>query len=631
MIFTADTKKQTQKRLLRFAAIFIITLIALAVSGLAIAMAIEHKFEKKIYPGIFISTVPVGGMAQEDAMAILNAYETQLGGNGIRFLHEDRAFPIYSTYTALLDPDLSYEIVSLDNSAAVKQAYAIGRKGGIHDRWNERLNAWRKTKRISLPYTLDRSALIKILRENFKAYEEPAIDARFSVTKNGEVNISSDALGLGFDYEKAADNFADNIAQLTLKDIEMLQIIVQPSVKKQDIAQLAQDFTTFMAARTPVALAYEEKKFTHAVPPETYQEWFTSRKTDRGASTLTFDPQKISAYLEKEIAPKIKVPVKEARFQIENGVVKEFVPSARGLDLSIAETTASLIATVFEKSTFDVALVVRVIEPQYTTEKTNTLGIKEIMGTGHSNFAGSPKNRRHNIAVGAASINGILIPPEQEFSLITALGDIDAEAGYLPELVIKGNKTLPEYGGGLCQIGTTVFRATMETGLPVTERQNHSYQVPYYYENGVSGTDATIYGPHPDFKFINDTKQHVLIQSRIEGDDLYVDFWGTQDGRIPKRTVPVISNVLAPAPTKYINTTSLPEGEKKCTERAHTGADAEFTYTVTYQNGEKKEKKFKSRYRPWQAVCLVGIKAEEVPQPEENAKKEIPSGIPITP
>ncbi len=625
---SSDTKKHKRKWPLRFATIFISALAVFMVSALAAAMAIERTFEGKIYPGVFINTVPAGGITPEEATAILNGYETQLGIKGVRFLHEDHAFSLYSTYTALSDIDLSYEIVSLDSSAAVQQAYAVGREGSLKDRWSERLHAWRNTKRIPLSYNLDRSALIKILHENFKAYEEPAIDAQFSVTKNGEVQIRDDALGLGFDYEKAADNFADDIIHLSLNDIEMIQIIMQPSVKKQDIAQLAQDFTAFIAAQGPITLAYEEKKFTHTIAPETYQEWFTSHKIDLGASTLTFDPKKISAYLEAEVTQKIKVPVKEARFQIENGVVKEFVPSARGLELAVQETTAKLIAAVFEKNNFEIAIVARVIEPQYTTEKTNTLGIKEIVGIGHSNFAGSPKNRRHNIAVGAAAINGILIPPDQEFSLISTLGDIDAESGYLPELVIKGNKTLPEYGGGLCQIGTTVFRATLETGLPVTERQNHSYQVPYYYENGVSGTDATIYGPHPDFKFINDTGRHVLIQTRIEGDDLYVDFWGTQDGRVSKRTVPVISNVQAPPPTKYINTTTLVEGEKKCTERAHTGADAEFTYTVTYPSGEKKERIFKSHYRPWQAVCLVGIKPEEVKI--EDAGSETPE-TPITP
>ena len=187
------------------------------------------------------------------------------------------------------------------------------------------------------------------------------------------------------------------------------------------------------------------------------------------------------------------------------------------------------------------------------------------------------------------------------------MGEIDGSNGYLTELVIKGDKTVPEYGGGLCQVGTTVFRGALDSGLPITERRNHSYRVSYYEP---AGTDATIYDPAPDFKFVNDTGNYILIQSRVEGDDLYFDFWGVNDGRIASTTDPVIYNIVKPPPTKIIETDSLAPGEKKCTESAHSGADAYFDYTVIYPENSTttpiKTRRFSSHYIPWQAVCLVG-------------------------
>jgi vancomycin resistance protein YoaR len=230
----------------------------------------------------------------------------------------------------------------------------------------------------------------------------------------------------------------------------------------------------------------------------------------------------------------------------------------------------------------------------------------ELLGTGYSNFSGSPNNRRHNIATGSAALHGLVIPPDKEFSLGEALGPIEKETGYLPELVIKGDKTVPEYGGGLCQVGTTTFRAAMASGLPITERRNHSYSVSYYLENGLPGTDATIYPPHPDLRFLNDTGQYILIQVRSAGNDLYYDLWGKPDGRIAERTTPRIWDRVSPPPTKEVETTDLAPGVRKCTERAHTGLKAEFTYTVKYANGEIKEQVFRSTYKPWQEVCLVG-------------------------
>ena len=92
---------------------------------------------------------------------------------------------------------------------------------------------------------------------------------------------------------------------------------------------------------------------------------------------------------------------------------------------------------------------------------------------------------------------------------------------------------------------------------------------------------------------------------------------GTKDGRVAKQTTPKVSNIVVPPPTKIIETTDLKPGVKKCTELAHNGADAVFTYTVTMPDGEVKTQVFKSHYKPWQAQCLLGVKKE--------TKKETPS------
>jgi len=149
-----------------------------------------------------------------------------------------------------------------------------------------------------------------------------------------------------------------------------------------------------------------------------------------------------------------------------------------------------------------------------------------------------------------------------------------------------------------------MFRTALASGLPITERRNHSYRVQYYEP---AGTDATIYDPWPDLKFINDTDNYILIQSRIEGDNLYFDFWGKKDGREATTTYPKIYNIKKPPPTKIIETLDLKPGVKKCTETSHNGADAYFFYTVKYPGGEIKEEKFISHYVPWQEVCLLGV------------------------
>jgi len=320
---------------------------------------------------------------------------------------------------------------------------------------------------------------------------------------------------------------------------------------------------------------------------------------------LYFDQEKIKEYLATTIAPEVNQEVILPRFEIKNGRVTSWQTGKNGRELDLDSSANEITKTLLEEKNETTLITKEVTAENLTAD--NNLQIKEKIGTGYSNFTGSSVSRRHNISTGAATLHGLLIKPGEEFSLIKTLGDVSAETGYLPELVIKGDKTVPEFGGGLCQVGTTIFRTALASGLPITMRQNHSYRVSYYEP---AGTDATIYIPQPDLRFINDTGNYVLIQARIDKNNLYFDFWGTKDGRVATTTAPVIYNIVKPEATKIIESDSLKPGEKKCTESSHNGADAYFDYTVTYPEESTTtpvhERRFKSHYIPWRAVCLIG-------------------------
>lgn len=175
-----------------------------------------------------------------------------------------------------------------------------------------------------------------------------------------------------------------------------------------------------------------------------------------------------------------------------------------------------------------VSLPTAVVQPNIVSTDLERLGLKELIGEGKTNFHGSPKNRIFNINRALKQFQNIIIPVGAEFSFVDHLGEVDGEHGYLPELVIKNNQTTPEFGGGICQVSSTVFRAAIYSGLKISERRNHAYPVQYYKPYGM---DATIYIPKPDLKFINNTPGAILMQSVIEGDNLTFRFFGTKDGR----------------------------------------------------------------------------------------------------
>ncbi len=221
---------------------------------------------------------------------------------------------------------------------------------------------------------------------------------------------------------------------------------------------------------------------------------------------------------------------KNARFRVEDSKVLVATPAQNGI---IVNSNASLKAfeeklrtTRAKEITID--LISETVPAHVSEETLASLGITELIGTATTNFRGSPKNRIYNIERAVQQFDGIVIEPNAIFSFVDYLGEVDGEHGYLPELVIKNNKTEPEFGGGVCQVSTTVFRAALQSGLKITERRNHAYPVQYYKPYGM---DATIYIPKPDLKFQNNTPGAILLVPELNGTQLTFSMFGTKDGR----------------------------------------------------------------------------------------------------
>lgn len=633
---TAENKNPfLYKWLLLGAAVFLLLIILPA----AAYLGFEAKYSKRIYPGVYIGPYEVGGLDLSQARTILTQRVDRLNQEGVKFTYrgeEHVFFPIVSS----LESDLVYQNIDFDIEPVIDQASAIGRTGSFKDRLFQKIRALIYRQKIAPNYTLNQEAIKIFLNENFSHFETPAQDAKISYTGNGQTYLEKDFIleeekyGQILDFKEAVKQLENNLFSYSNSLIELQAVINYPKILKADCLNI-ENKAVKLIARAPLYLAYGEQQWKLEKKDLTEMMALTLSGSENDKVAVSLDSRRLEDYLKENIAPKIDQSPVEARFEIKEGKVTEFRTSQDGKKLDIGKNITHVKDRLFSSTSSEIALLVSEVKSSITTDTVNGLGVKEIIGTGHSNFAGSPKNRRHNIKTGADALNGLLIKPAEELSLIAALGDIDAASGYLPELVIKGNETIAEYGGGLCQIGTTLFRATLASGLPITQRRNHSYRVSYYEP---AGTDATIYDPWPDYRFVNDSPYHILIQSRIEGDDLYFDFWSTEDGRIATTTYPTIYNIVKPAPTKIIETDKLKPGEKKCTESAHAGADAYFDYTVEYPKSNPpeavKEKlknqeeikdedytlktRFKSHYVPWQAVCLVGQDPSQASSSQET-------------
>jgi vancomycin resistance protein YoaR len=292
------------------------------------------------------------------------------------------------------------------------------------------------------------------------------------------------------------------------------------------------------AVASPVILKYSDQySERELVIPETQiQEWVESyfrEYTQR--YELKLNDENISDFVES-VAPGINTQPTNGIFAMNEGVLEAVVPSSKGGNLNIEKSVAA-IKYGLSKNSQPVHLVIDDIEPEISLNKLRELNITTLLSAGTSNFSGSSWSRVKNIEVGASKFHGKVIRPGEEFSFNTILGPITPAQGYVPGLVIKGSKLVPEYGGGICQVSTTMFRAAMEAGLEIVERKAHSLPVRFYNPQGY---DSTIYPGVVDLKFINDTPSYILIQTRISGTQLTFEMYGQSDGREVVVSRPVI-------------------------------------------------------------------------------------------
>jgi len=263
-------------------------------------------------------------------------------------------------------------------------------------------------------------------------------------------------------------------------------------------------------------------------------------------------------------------------------------------------------ALAYGKASFYVPA--EVLEPERGVHWLYQRGIRELVGEGVTDFRGSSRNRVHNLRLAAKKLDGLIIPKGAVFSFNRALGPVSEEAGFREGYVILGDRTEKGVGGGVCQVSTTVFRAAFFAGLPILERKPHSYQLRYYRPTGL---DATVYAPWVDLKFRNDTPGDLLLKTYVRGSKLIVRLFGTKDREV-RWEGPVFLQRTPPLPPREILDESLPPGTRKQVDWPAPGAKVLVRRTVRYADGRVLEETFKSAYKPWGAVYLVG--PETAPQ-----------------
>lgn len=579
------------KKSLRLTLIFISVFIALILISF---IGYSFTFNNRAYAGLLFAKENLSYKNNVDSASLIKEKSEAFLKQTITIDAPDKQYEI-----AMAEIALTYNI---DESA--KKAVGLYHGNTFSDYWNRAKILFVHQPLVPV-YTYNDTAVNDKVKLIASELDQPEKDYNLKVTQ-GKVEITTErSPGKRFNREKFRQQFIDQLEKLIADKIQIEINQTEPTVTLEN-AQKAQLQAQAIIDGGHLTLANSDK--TYQIDLDTLSNWLTATPSGEDL-VVDLDRQKLKDFL-KIVALSIDIGPQDAMLKIADGKVVIATASRDGSTVDIDATAAKIAANLLSRfqvgssKESSLQIVVKITKPNITAETLASLGLSSLIGSGTTSFNKSPSNRISNITLGAKLLNGLLIKPGETFSTLAHLGEIDASSGFLPELVIKENRTVPEYGGGLCQVSTTLFRAALNSGLKIVERQNHKYRVSYY-EPPV-GMDATIYDPAPDFKFINDTPGYILIQSSVVGTKITFDFYGTKDGRVVTISTPVVYDVTSPPEPIMEPTDTLPTGEQKQVDHAHDGASASFNYLVNRGDEILEKVTFVSHYVPWPARYLVG-------------------------
>lgn len=436
-----------------------------------------------------------------------------------------------------------------------------------------------------------------------------------------------------------AENVSINGIQVTGMTIDEARAVIQPSVD-QDIdkisIQLVGDtFSEEITGEQMEASSNLEEILSSALSGGSNQSYMTS---------INIDYQALNARV-RDINSTLAHGATDASFTLEedeNGKPKLiFTEGVAGMGLD-TDATMKLIQDVFESGSFSATLnpVLTTVQPSVTVEdlKAQVTEIGRYSTTYCTRLPSKEpeedriivENRSYNIQKCADIVNGEIVNPGKTWSFNRTVGDRTEKNGWKEAKGIYGGETYNmQFGGGVCQVSTTLYVALMRAGTPYSAVTRRQHSIPSTYVP--KGLDATVDSDHIDFKFKNTTEYPIYIfayttptKNRSRYRDINVVIYGKalpENTKYDLRSV-IVEEIQPGDPIiSYNKKKSVDYSET--TVEARTGYVADV-YLDTIVNGKtvSSEKIYTDRYEAITQKITVGTIPTPSPTPVPGSEGE---------
>ena len=240
--------------------------------------------------------------------------------------------------------------------------------------------------------------------------------------------------------------------------------------------------------------------------------------------------------------------IRENAFTVTPEVQPEALPDAVDADAIFAEFSADAVNDSLDKETFafihgsygltfdkaalekalseagwgeTIPLPMEAVAPAVMGEDTYYQDVLGEYQTKHTDNA----NRNTNLALLCAALDGHIVPPGEEFSFNSVVGERTAERGYMPAPAYSGTRLVDQIGGGVCQGSTTLYNCVLLADLEVVFRACHGAKVGYV----PLGLDASVNWLTTDFKFKNNWNFPVKLQAEVSDGYVKMKILGTDE------------------------------------------------------------------------------------------------------
>ncbi len=617
--------------------------IVLVVAAVATAFIYQSIFTDRIYLGVSVNGIELGGYTVQEARAIVRNSFNDYQLRPLVLRAGDRNWQATPQQLGM----------SVNVDSTVAQAYLLGRAGTNRDQLIEPFLLARDGAAVTEPVIWVDQGRIRLLLERIaREIEEPPREARLSLKPDQKIAVVADKPGKRLDIDRSAEQVEAALRSASPSPVDLVILDVQPVVSAQILEEARRQATAMLSG--PLVLRLGDKSWTWR------REKIASilgisdvlDMDGRRTARVSIDDKALTAELEL-LRGAVQVEPENARFDFANGRMVPIYPGRPGTTLDVGAALNLTKEALLREENREVVLPTRSVQPAIAAEDGPMLGIRELIQEASTVYGGTLPERMHNVELAAARLHGVVVPPGQTFSFNETVGEVSYRNGYKKGYGITQSEgeviTIPSEGGGICQVATTLFQSVFWAGLPVVERNWHLYWIPRYGRapNGITGLDATVDQVFDknynllyevDFKFQNNTGNYLLIQTEADKEHIYFRLYGTKPNWSVIVEEPIIQDEVKANPTPVREPDeSLEPGEEIVLEAAHDGFRVVLKRVVMRDDQIVNEQTFASTYKPSRNYSIFGPSPDdeesgaETPEPPDDAGdigEDGPAGTP---